>query len=254
MASFLINTKAELMKSRKTAAYFLAIIAGAFIPFINLLMLLFKPEHFTKIYHDNAWQVLLRNSWQPAAAFLMPMFVILVTSLVVQTENRNNTWKQVYASPRSYADIFFSKFLIVHLLILSSFILFNVFILLTGYIANAVHGGYTFFSQAVPWGDMVTNSAKMYVSILGMTAIQYWLSLRLRNYIAPLGIGLGLLVTGLMLMQWEKIIYYPYAYTALTFFKELSKGSQIHQTYSWIWFVVIILLAFRDTVTRKERG
>jgi lantibiotic transport system permease protein len=254
MASFMINTRAELMKSRKTAAYFIAIIAGVFVPFINLLMLVFKPDHFTKVYEHDAWKILLRNCWQPTAAFLLPTFVILLTSLVVQVENRNNTWKQVYASPRSYADIFFSKFVIVHLLILTSIVLFNVSMLLVGYIANAVHSDYHFFSQSVPWSDILTTSSKMYVSILGMTAAQYWLSLRLKNYIAPLGIGLAFLITSLMLMQWDKVVYFPYAYTAITYFNEPVRDSLAHLHYSYIWFVGLLLLAFWDTVKRKERG
>lgn len=254
MASFIINTKAELWKCRKTAAYFIALAAGAFVPFINLLTYLFKSTFFVKVMAEDPWHTTMNQAWQPAAAFMMPMFVILLTSLVVQVEYRNNTWKQVYASPRSYADIFFSKFLIVHLLIIFSLVLFNLFMVLFGYVANMVHSGYTFFSHAVPWGDMLRLTAKMYVSILAMTAIQYWLSLRLKNYIAPLGIGITLLITGLIIMKWEHIKFYPYAYTALTYFKDLGKGDQTHQYYSYIWFVGIVLLSFWDTVRRKERG
>lgn len=254
MASFIINTKAELWKCRKTAAYWLTLLAGAFVPIVSWLMLVSKPEHFTQRLKSDAWRIYMNMNWQPAAAFFLPMYVILVTSLVVQIEYRNNTWKQVYASPRSYADIFFSKFLIVHLLILSSIFLYNIFLVLTGYSANMVVSGFTFFDTPIPWKEMLTVSGKMYASILAMTAIQYWISLRLKNYIAPVGIGLALLVTGLMIMQWEKIHYYPYAYTALTYFRELNKGDLTHQYYSYIWFVVILLLAFWDTAKRKERG
>ncbi|NII27136.1 ABC transporter permease subunit [Pseudoflavitalea sp. X16] len=254
MATFIINTKAELWKCRKTAAYWITILAGIFIPFTFWLMLVFKSDHFGNILKNDPWHYLLRNCWQPMAAFLMPCYVILVTSLVVQVEYRNNTWKQVYASPRSYADIFFSKFLVVQGLILTAIVLFNLAILVAGYSVNTVLGVYTFFSHPVPWTDMLTVSSKMYVAILAMTSIQYWISLRFKNFIAPIGIGLGLLITGLMIIQWDKIIYYPYAYTALTYFKDLNKGRLVHLNYSWIWFVGIILLAFWDTVKRKERG
>lgn len=101
---------------------------------------------------------------------------------------------------------------------------------------------------------MLFVSARMYVALLAMTVIQYWLSLRLRNYIAPVGIGLALLITGIMIMKWEKIFYYPYAYTALTYFRELNQGSMKHLHYSYIWFAGVLLLSFWDTVQRKERG
>lgn len=256
MATFIINTKAELWKCRKTAAYWITLVAGIFIPFVMLLMMAFRPDEFVKDFKNAPWEVLLRICWQPTAAFLMPMYTILVTSLVVQIEYRNNTWKQVYASPRSYADIFFSKFLVVHGLILTALLLFNMTILIAGYGANMVHGRYTFFDTPVPWKDMLVVTGKMYTAVLAMTAIQYWISLRFKNFIAPIGIGLALLITGIMIIQWEKIIYYPYAYTALTYFKNLNKQNTglVHLNYSWIWFVAVTMLAFLDTVKRKERG
>lgn len=256
MATFIINTKAELWKCRKTAAYWLTLLAGIFLPFVTWLMLVFRADHFVKAFEKAPWQSLLGDCWQPTAAFFLPMYVILVTSLVVQIEYRNNTWKQVYASPRSYADIFFSKFLVVHGLVLVALLLFNIMILLVGFSANLLHSKYGFFSTAVPWRDMLSTTGKMYTAILGLTAIQYWISLRFKNFIAPIGVGLALLITGLVIIQWEKIIYYPYAYSALTYFKELNKGNTdlVHLTYSWVWFVAVTLLAFWDTAKRKERG
>jgi len=254
MASFIINTKVELWKCRKTAAYWLTLLASVFVPIVSWLILVSKPSHFTKELKPDAWHIYMNMNWQPAAAFFLPMYVILVTSLVVQIEYRNNTWKQVYASPRSYADVFFSKFLVIHLLILASLLVFNLTIIMTGFAANMVASGYTFFDAPVPWKEMLTLTGKMYSSILAVTAIQYWLSLRLRNYIAPVGIGLALLITAIMIIQWEKIHFYPYAYTALTYFKNLNKGTLTHQYYSYVWFVGVLLLAFWDTVKRKERG
>lgn len=254
MASFIINTKVELWKCRKTAAYWLTLLAGVFVPGVSWLMLVSKPEHFMQKLKPDAWRIFMNMNWQPAAAFFLPMYVILVTSLVVQIEYRNNTWKQVYASPRSYADVFFSKFLVIHLLILASLLVFNLFMIVSGVAANMVVGGYSFFDTPIPWKEMLTITGKMYGSILAVTAIQYWISLRLKNYIAPVGIGLALLITALMVIEWEKIHFYPYAYTALTFFRNLNKGDQTHQYYSYIWFVGVLLLAFWDTVKRKERG
>jgi lantibiotic transport system permease protein len=255
MASFAINTRVELWKCRKTAAYWLTIIAAAFIPLADILIYVIESEHFLQKGRVDPWPSHLRESWQPAAALLLPMYVILVTSLVVQLEYRNNTWKQVYASPRSYADIFFSKFCVVHLLILSCLILFNMFLVLAAYIANIFIPEFAFFKTPVPWKLMLSFTGKLYVSVLAMTAIQYWISLRLRNYIAPLGIGLGLLIIGLTALQWDKIVYYPYTYVAVTFFKDgMSKPMGPQGWYSVFGMAGILLLSFWDTINRKERG
>lgn len=255
MASFVINTRVELWKCRKSAAYWISIIGSAFIPLVLLISYLARPDIFIKELGPNPWKAHMMAALQPAAAFLLPMYTILVTSLVVQIEYRNNTWKQVYASPRSFADIYFSKFLVVHLLIISCFLLFNMFLVLSGYIANIFRPGYSFFASAVPWDTLFLITAKLYISLLAVTAIQYCISLRLRNNIAPVGIGLALLITGIMAMQWDKIIYYPYAYTAVTFFKDgASKPMGVQGMYSMIWMAAILALSFWDTIHRREKG
>ena len=255
MATFLINTKTELWKCRKTAAYWITIIGSAFIPLFLTIAYIAAPADFVGDLGKTPWENHVKMTWQSAAALYFPFYVIIVTSLVVQIEYRNNTWKQVYASPRSYADIFFSKFCIIHLLILSSFLLFNIFVLSGGIIANTFRSRYTFFDTPVPWEKILRFTAKQYIAVLAMTSIQYWLSLRLRNYIAPLGIGLALIIIGIVFLGWSKIIYYPYAYSAVTFFKtKQSNGLANHEVYSLIWFVVILALAFRDTAKRRERG
>lgn len=255
MATFLINTKTELWKCRKTAAYWITIAASALVPLILTIAYITNTPEFVKDLGVNPWPLHVVNTWQAAAALIFPFYTIIVTSLVVQIEYRNNTWKQVYTSPRSYADKFFSKFCIVHLLILSCFILFALFLVSGAYIANIVRPQYKFFENAVPWGNLIKMAAKQYIAILGMTSIQYWLSLRLRNYIAPLGIGLALVIGGIIMLDWNKIIYYPYAYTAVTFFK--NKGSYAlasHEIYSICWFIGVLALAFFDTTRRRERG
>ena len=222
MATFAINTRVELWKCRKTAAYWLAFVASAFIPLLMLLLYSTEGERFKKSFTVDPWPSVLKHAWQPMAALLLPIYVILATSLIVQLEYRNNTWKQVYASPRTYTDIFFSKFTVVHIFIIATLLLFNMFLVLSGYIANMIHSEFAFFKTPVPWKDFFSITGKMYVSVLGMSAIQYWISLRLRNYIAPLGIGLGLMIVGVMVLEWKKSVYYPYAYSQVTFFIDKS--------------------------------
>lgn len=255
MSTFLINTRTELWKCRKTAAYWLTLVGSAFIPLFLTVGYIADPKEFVGDLGPNHWSGHIKMVWQASAALVFPFYAIIVTSLVVQIEYRNNTWKQVYASPRSYADIFFSKFCIVQLLIVGCFLLFNLFLLTGPLLANSFSSQYKFSDTPIPWERLVTLTAKQYIAILGMTSIQYWLSLRIKNYIAPLGIGLALIIIGIMILGWDKVIYYPYAYTAVTFFKNKgSNGLANHEIYSILWFGVVLALAFWDTSKRKERG
>jgi len=165
---FLLNTKAEFIKCKNTAAVWLTVTGAAFIPVINVFKCLARPDYFIPKLRPDPWNVFLEYNWQIAAFFLLIMHVILVTSLVVQIEYRNGTWKQVYSSPRSYADIFFSKFITVHVLIVACFVLFNLFIIVCGYSIALIQDQYPFFFHPVPWMEMVSISIKMYASVLAI--------------------------------------------------------------------------------------
>lgn len=256
--AFFLNTKSEILKSKRTLAFWLTIIGAVVIPLVLSLGYNIYAKEFAQDLKVDPWVKHMDNVWQGAAALLLPMYVILVTSLIVQIEYRNNTWKQVYASPRTYADVYFSKFLVINLMIISCFLFFNLLIILSGYITGLIHPDeYSFTREPIPFAKMFRLSSKLYISILAMSAIQYWLSLRFKNFIAAIGIGLGLFITGIFLIEWPKAIYYPYAYTALTYFKDLRKdpaGTSRLEIYSLIWFAVVLMLGFLDTVKRKERG
>jgi lantibiotic transport system permease protein len=257
MATFIATTQSEFIKIKRTAAFWLTVIGAAFIPMINLLRLVFKADHFAPVMQKDPWGIIIMDNWKASTLFLLPMFVILITSLVVQIEFRNNTWKQVYASPRSYADIFFSKFLVIHVLLLFCFVLFNLFIILFSCVANLIKPQYGFFDHAVPWRLMLEVMGNIYFSVIAITAIQYWLSLRFRNFIAPVGIGLALVITGLIIHQWDQLYYYPYMYPAIAYWPEFHRSQEFYhkaELFDGIWFVAMLLLAFGDTLWRKERG
>lgn len=257
VASFILNTKGEFLKSKRTAAFWLTFIGAAFVPVVSSIQLLARPDRLMPLLEKKPWQMIINDNWQAGAFFFLPMYVILVTSLVVQIEYKNNTWKQVYASPRTVADIFFSRFIVIHTLILSAFILFDAFIILTACTVNLVHKGYTFFDHSVPWNTLLTLTLKLYFSVLAITAIQYWLSLRFRNFIIPMGIGIALLITGFMIHQWEQLYCYPYMYPVVFFLREFQKRPEFinkAKVFDTTWFVVVLLIAFWDMATRKEKG
>jgi hypothetical protein len=224
---------------------------------MNVIKCLARPDYFIPKLETDPWKVFLEYNWQIAASFLLIMYVILITSLAVQIEYRNGTWKQIYSSPRSYADIFFSKFLVVQTLLAGCFVLFNFFIIASGYLMGLILHQYPFFLHPVPWEEMIRVSMKMYVSSLAILVIQYWLSLRFRNFIIPLGVGLAFFTGGFMIRQWENIDYYPYMYPFLVYFPNpgLPPDKAYHALLnSCVWSVLGLLLGFLDIATRKEKG
>ncbi len=256
-SSFFRNLHAELLKTKGTSVIWLTCLAAGFLPAINCIILLERPAIFLTRFQAEPWMSLFKMNWRNVAILILPLYVILLNNAIVQIEYKNNTWKQVYATPRKYTDIFFSKFLVVQVFLLMFFVLVNIFILGGGYLIGKINSGYLFTTRPVPFAGMLLFCSRIYIAILGITAIQYWLSVRFKNFIVPLGIGIGLWVTGLTLMDWENIIYYPYMYPALMFYVDAPKPvGTITQllTNSVTCFVAAIALGFWNIYRLKERG
>ncbi|MBA4055444.1 MAG: hypothetical protein C0490_12085 [Marivirga sp.] len=252
---FILNTKAESLKIRRSNAFWFTLIGAFFIPAVNVIKLLGRPDVFVSKMKDDLWGTFINDNWAIAASFLLPVYVILVISLVTQIEYGNNTWKQVYATPRSYADIFFSKFLVINFLIITCFFFFTILIVTSGYAVYLVNHDYDFPSNPVPWAHLISLTKEMYISILAIAAIQYGISMHIRNFITPIGIGMALLIGGYMIRQWEYIAYYPYMLPLVVYFKNpgLKFGDQALLN-SMLESVLFLAVGFSGLCFRKEKG
>jgi len=259
--SYPISLRTEIIKTKRSAAMWICILGAGFIPAIFTLVLSVNPKEFfnNPNFIAHPWRTHFAQGWQAFSAFLLPLFVIIVCSMIVQIEYKNNTWKQVFASPQSIGNIFFSKYSTILLMILFLFLMFNLFMIGGAILANLIQKEYTFLSSNLEISLILKMNLKSFVSLLGIISIQYWLSLRIKNFIVPIAIGLALLITAMIVQQWEHIYKVPYAYSFLTFLtmnRTLRGGPlfQNHELNSMCWFVAITALAFIDMRFRKERG
>ncbi len=247
----------EFLKTKRTAAIWLLLLAAAFLPAINALVLINRPDVFVPRLRGSPWLILFYMVWKNGSALILPAFVILISSIIVQIEYKNNTWKQVYALPRKYTDIFFSKFVVVNVFVISFFILFTFFTIISGYVVNFFQNNYLFASHPFRFRAMLIVISRVYAGILGVVAIQYWLSMRFKNFIVPLSIGISLLIAGLILTDWEKIIYYPYMYSLHLFFVGAPGHTgtlSLLLANSFICFIVAVFAGWQDINNRKAKG
>ena len=258
--SFIISTKAELIKAKRSSSFWLSLLGSGVIPLIFFLTYVLRPEKNYLRMQTHPWEMHLVQGWQAFAAFLLPMFVILICSQIPQIEYKNNTWKQVFASPQSIGNIFFSKFAAILLMILFLFLMFNIFMILAGIIPNFIFSKYTFLEKAIDWTTLLKLNFKTFISLMAIISIQYWMGLRFRNFIVPIGIGLAFLVTALILISWDHIYKVPYAFPLLTFTSSVSDTKlsgpllQNHELNSIGYFICFTIIAFLDMRFRKERG
>ncbi|PIQ46830.1 MAG: hypothetical protein COW03_18300, partial [Cytophagales bacterium CG12_big_fil_rev_8_21_14_0_65_40_12] len=101
------SLSAEVYKYKKTLTLWLLILAPAFVPVINFIILWQKGPQVIKPDMD-AWATLINFSVDPAN-FLFPFFVMMVALLVNNIEYSSNTWKLIYAQPLSRFALYFAK-------------------------------------------------------------------------------------------------------------------------------------------------
>jgi lantibiotic transport system permease protein len=257
--SLVISTSAEILKTRRSASFWLSIIGAALIPSIFFLAYFLKPGGAIKQLQAAPWETHFLYGWQALSSFLFPMYVILICTLIPQIEFKNNTWKQVFASPQSYGNIFFSKFITIHFMILFFYLLFNFFMISAGVVVNLLNPDFSFLEKSIDWQNLVKLNVKTYISILGISAIQYALALRFKNFISPMGVGLALLVGALIAIGfgWEHMYKVPFAHPSLKLRSIMFKDRPFlenHELNSIGYFIAFLIIGFLDMRFKKEKG
>lgn len=257
---FIHSFQSEWLKTRRSLAAWLVIIGGFFLP---VLLLVGRMIYHEKTGAESAsplfWENLAKQCWQFMALFLLPMGVILATSLITQIEFRNNAWKQVHTTPQGFTTLFFSKFSVILVMLVQFFILFNVGIYLAGTIPALLFSDIDYPAQAFPAMYLLKTSSLFFLDILPIVGLQYLISLQFKNFFVPLGVGIGVLLAALVLVEWKHGYIVPYTYSPYNFFKlrgaEMPASQQVN--IHWLAFGYFIFFTFVSYVLyvfKREKG
>ncbi len=255
--AFIYSFQSEWLKRKRSAASWLVILGAFFIP---VSITIGRIINFDSLYAVNtskeAWSKVFGWAWQPMAFFLLPLGVILATSLITQLEFKNNTWKQLHTSPQSLTTIFFAKLLAVITMLFQFFILFNIGIYLAVVIPSIIFRGIPYPEAAIPFMKFFKIDLKFFICCLPIIILQYIVGLQFKNFLIPLGFGLALYVGSMMAMNWKYGYTMPYIYCALNFIKE-SHGDQPKVNiyiFSVGYFILFTIAGYILYLNKKEKG
>lgn len=182
--SLLLSLRAETFKLKRTLSVYLCVLAAAFGPLMSFLE---HTEPDEKLAKGLPWTQHFLEGREPICIALLPFYIILVCALQIHIENRDKTWKQVLSSPQTKFNIFFGKFLVLQGMVLLFLLCYNLFTVLTGIVIEMmdpqIYGGTPDIAR------ILTVNAQTWILSLGLSALQFWLSLRFRNFVAPLVLG-----------------------------------------------------------------
>lgn len=259
MKTFAYSLHSEWLKTRHSAASWLVICGGFFIPLIMIVIQIFYPENISaSLLAPYYWESQFLRSWESMSILLLPVGVILATSLIAQIEYRNNTWKQVLTTPQSKLTLFLSKYAVVVILMVWFFVLFLIGFIVSGYLPTLLNGRMDFPAEAFPWYKILKESACFFLTALPMLAIQYLVSLRFRNFLLSIGFGLAMVIASFFALDWKYGYLMPFAYTSKHYMaishRPVKPGDEHIYMFAIIYFIVFSLVSYIIFIRRKEHS
>jgi lantibiotic transport system permease protein len=252
--SLIISLRSEILKTKRTAAFYFTLIGAAVIPFILLLNI--ASDGFPKEGNSTKDPInfLFDLSAEITSICIFPMFVILICTLLPQVEYKNTAWKQVLTSPQTKLNVFTSKFLNIHLLMLLYMVANHLFIWVVVIATHFIRPQVNILDYSFDPYQVLTDNAHVYVSVLALCALQFWIGLRSKNFIVPIAIGIaGWFAGTLMVFEYKSVasLYFPYSFHAIRMSPNFNpRLSQVEWT-SFGYSILFLVLGFLDFKRRK---
>jgi hypothetical protein len=216
--------QSEWLKKKRSLGSWLIVVGALFTPGIIVAARMLHRSKLPALYAaSDFWTSYWRSSWESMAIFFLPMAAILMTSLIVQIEHRNNAWKQVNTTPVSLTTIYFSKLAVVLVLMVEFFLLFDVAVYVSAIVPAILLRDVSYPRAHFPLRDFAGDTARYMVASLPIVVAQYSLSLRFRNFLVPVGVGFMAWVGALAALSWKDGYILPYIYTMLAYLRDDPK-------------------------------
>ena len=257
MKTYLHSLLSEWQKTRHSAASWLVLIGGLFVPLLLTIVQSVYPDKLSPLASkEHYWSKLFQHSWESMAILLLPAGIIIATSLIAQLEYRNHTWKQVFATPQRFSTLFFSKFTVVVILLLQFFILNFIGLFLCAYLPAFWGSGGT--PSFPPLDKIIDYNIRFFIASLPLLAIQFFIAMRYKNFLISIGIGIGILVASIFAFSWKYGYLFPFAQIGMVF-TQITGHSRVPENfpqmlYSVLWFLGISASHFILYLSQKERA
>lgn len=250
--------KSEWLKKKRSLSVWLVLVGSVFTPIITLLIAIKNRDKLpNQFVADTFWTTYWNQCWQPMAFMLLPLGIVLATSLIAQLEFKNNTWKQVHASPQYLTTIFISKFAVQVTMLVQLFLLFNLFVYLSALVIPVLFSEVPFPKADVPWREIAEYNFKMFIDCLPIVALQFLFSLNFRNFLVPVGAGMFIWLLGTLVLSWEYSYLLPYLYPA--FDQLTNQGASIQNLpnihlLAIMYFTIFLVIAYVLYIRKADKG
>jgi hypothetical protein len=201
---------AELLKVKRTLAFWMVFVAPLVVVTLQFLMLWQRSGAHKRMVVD-AWPLVITGTYSFYAIGMLPLFITLETALLAGIEHSQKSWKQLFALPVSRGTIMTAKIVVAAAMIGASCVVLLFATVAAGYALSALVPTATFASQP-PWGLLWSGIGRMFIASWLILALHSWIALRWSSFALASGFGMAATV-GIALIanseRWWKI--YPWA-------------------------------------------
>jgi hypothetical protein len=253
MQHLLKNISTEFIKSKKTFAWWLIILGAGFMPAFVSFVFLSKWKHLVPQQGHNPWDDFTEMSWKGMGFLYTPFFVVLLTCLFLNIEHKNNTWKYIFTLPISKNSIYFNKLFTLLIFIALFYILYIPIWIGFGFTVGLIKPELQLTAHSPDYISLLSLCFHSFIASLGILAIHFWLSIRFKNMIIPIGIAVlgGIIWVALYQGKAEQINYFPYAYNYSTVSPPYWVTQNMfgifpqHEMFSILYFLLFTVFSYR---------
>lgn len=218
MQALLVSLRSEFYKSRKTLAFWAAILLPLFICGLIAIAAFMKSDKIISMHYppNVLWMNFGGAALGVMGTLILPFYVIFMAFSVNNMEHKNDTWKTLFAQPLNKFSIYTAKYLYAVLLIAICLGLFFILTYTSGLILDQLVPAFNFrgFSPVELLSKLYT---KLFLASLGILSLQFLISLIWGDFLKPMGIGFIGVIVGIIAATkgWEYAYTIPYCHPVL---------------------------------------
>lgn len=216
MRGYLLSLYSEYYKTRKTLAFWSAILFPLVLCFLISFGFYYNASKLIPFPAEAQWFRFTGAFLGVMGTLLIPMLVIFQTFSINNIEHRSEMWKSLFSLPISKWSIYSAKYTYAIFLNALCLTLFATFIFASGHIMNFFVPEFK-FSQYDISGLLFKMHLKLFLASMGILSIQFFLSLLWADFLKPMGTGFLFTVFGIITanLGWKYAYTIPYTHPML---------------------------------------
>jgi ABC-2 type transport system permease protein len=198
MNKLAIAVQVELIKLRRTLAFWMMLFAPLAVAGLTLLYSITRLDSDSSGAGDDAWSVLTGYTLGLWVVLMLPLFVALESALMAQLEHSQKMWKHLFSLPAPRWTVYLAKLFVTISIVGVSMTILMAGILLSGELLQilSIRPDFQWVAPNPSWAIAIRTAVLVFILSWGMIALQTYISMRWSSFTVALGIGsLGSIMT-----------------------------------------------------------